>query len=46
MPVSGGPKGVAIGDLDGDGRKDIAVTQSRANSVTLFLSRLPNHGAR
>jgi hypothetical protein len=30
------PTGVAIGDLDGDGKFDIAVTQSGANSIALF----------
>lgn len=32
-----GPTRVAIGDIDGDGIQDIAVTNYKSNSITLFL---------
>jgi hypothetical protein len=33
------PEGIASGDLDADGKKDLAVTLWRADSVALLLGR-------
>jgi hypothetical protein len=38
-----GPKGLALGDLDGDGRLDIAVTLPQANALSV-LRNFGNHG--
>jgi hypothetical protein len=35
------PRGVAIGDLDGDGRRDLAVSNSESNDVSVLLNRCP-----
>ena len=37
--VGPAPSGVAIGDFDGDGARDIAATSRDGNSVTIFLNR-------
>ena len=35
------PIGVAIGDLDGDGKPDLAVADASANTVAILLNRTP-----
>ena len=49
VPVSGGPLRVAIGDLNGDGRPDIAVTLSSGGALVFFNetprgARVPTFG--
>lgn len=44
LPVRGHPKGVAIGDLDGDGKGDIAVTNNSENAVTVILGKQVSAG--
>jgi hypothetical protein len=39
MSVGKGAKGVAIADLDGDGRKDMAVTLQGASRLILLMRR-------
>jgi hypothetical protein len=36
--VGGHPKGVAIADLNGDGKADVVVTNNGDNAVTVILS--------
>lgn len=36
LPTDSGPSGVAVGDLNGDGRDDITVANRRGNSVTVM----------
>jgi hypothetical protein len=38
-PMGGKPNGIAIADFDGDGKADIAVSNSAGDSVTLLLRR-------
>jgi hypothetical protein len=37
-----GPRGVAVADLDGDGRQDIVVANSGGNTITFFLNKSIN----
>ncbi|EQB63500.1 MAG: Integrins alpha chain [candidate division Zixibacteria bacterium RBG-1] len=37
--VGRGPTGIAIGDLNSDGKKDIVVANARGNNVTVLLAR-------
>jgi hypothetical protein len=37
QPTSPNPRSLAVGDLDGDGRDDIAVANTEQNTVTVFL---------
>jgi FG-GAP-like repeat/IPT/TIG domain len=36
FPAGGGPEGLAVGDLDGDGRPDIALANNTDNTLSLF----------
>jgi hypothetical protein len=36
LPAGGGPSSVAIGDLDGDGRPDIAVSDGLDSTISIF----------
>jgi hypothetical protein len=36
IPVSAGPNGIAVGDLNGDGRSDFAVTSKTSPNLTIF----------
>ena len=38
FPVGGNPDSVTVGDLNGDGKPDMVVTNSGANTVTVFLN--------
>ena len=37
--VGSGPTGIAVGDVNGDGKKDIVAANSRGNNVTVLLAR-------
>ena len=39
LPMAGHPKGVALRDLDGDGKADLVVTATAANTVTVGFGR-------
>ncbi len=39
VAVSGHPKGLAIRDLNGDGKADIVVTNTATNTVTVILGK-------
>ncbi len=44
--TANGPQGLSIGDLDGDGKPDMAVANVTSNSVSVFRNfRLPNVAA-
>jgi hypothetical protein len=36
---SAGPKGLSLGDLDGDGKPDMAVVNSGANNLSIWMSK-------
>ena len=39
LPIGKGSDGIAIFDLDGDGKKDLIATSSNGNSVTIFFGK-------
>lgn len=45
LKVPNGPYAIALGDLDKDGKIDIAVTQLRASNVTIFWNNTTTAGA-
>lgn len=45
FPVGTNPKAIAIGDLDGDGRSDLAVANSDVDSVSVLLGTTQNGAA-
>jgi hypothetical protein len=39
LSIPGHPKGLAVRDLNGDGKADIVVTNSAANTLTIVLGK-------
>ncbi|MGB7761824.1 MAG: FG-GAP-like repeat-containing protein [Bryobacteraceae bacterium] len=44
VPVGNNPSSVAVGDFDGDGYPDLAITNRDSNSVTVLLNRTSTTG--
>jgi len=39
LAAGSGPQGIAVGDLDSDGRPDVVVANSGGNTLSLFLNK-------